>query len=1032
MDFLSEEFDQILNIFRDESEEILDRINSNLVKLEKEPDNKEYVFQLFRDAHSLKGASRMVGFVNIQTISHKIEDILGLCKENKLELTKNICDVLLKSVDFLWLLVKNSIQLKADFSTNDMSYYQSSLQNIIDNASSTPIQVNVKKIFNTTFYNEIKNLNATFLEIVFLLSNSIDTEEKIQVIKELFDKLNEVFSSTEYFEIKQGINDIVSKLNFVLNATAILTDEEILEIKNRTKNIIDEYKKVLESYDVDADIDFFNFKKDNKEEVSFVNASHPQSNLEKSLSLLLKEFDKLDDFSANISLITTNLNILSFEVADVNVKEVCSQLVEFFIMYQKNQISFDNEIINILKQTIKSLDSIICKHSDFQYDDINLLKQRLTILFQILDLESLKKSIVQVETNSVSLNKVGDIKQKQLDFLKQDNVRNSDIEVSAIKTLRVDSQKLDKLANAVSELLINKVKYTSQLNDLMDVESQLGNTRHFVIKAINYLKYFENKFYDYNLASDLNSVLGDIQSFEKHLLYLFQEINKKTFLIQENINNLHDFILEDNSKNTQILEQVEKIIRDVRILPMATIFHMFPRMVRDLSYENGKDIELEILGNDVSVDKKIVEEIKMPLVHIIRNSIDHGIETPEERLKQGKQTTGKISIKAYREYNKIVIEIADDGRGIDVEKVKLKAEEKGLMSPEELSVMTNEQIINLVFYPGFSTEDIVTELSGRGVGLDVVQTKIAQLNGRVKIASVLGKGSLVRIELPITTATINTFIFKLNDNYFAIPVDIISSLHMIKSNNIINKGNKDFVIIENETIPVYWISDILGIPVEVENIERWTLMVVNHENAKIGYLINSFVGDEEVILRKFAPPIFKVTNISGITTLINGATCLILNMQDVIKNTISQKQFFKSAQSNIANFDANKKYRILIVDDSATTRTLLKQVLENSKFEVDLAHLPSQGLELTNQLKYDLIISDIEMPEMNGCEFIRNVRAQVQNVDVPVVVFSSFENLSLYKEFDELGVKHYFLKSQFNQTEFVDIIQYILKEQDEK
>ena len=181
------------------------------------------------------------------------------------------------------------------------------------------------------------------------------------------------------------------------------------------------------------------------------------------------------------------------------------------------------------------------------------------------------------------------------------------------------------------------------------------------------------------------------------LLYLFQEINKKNFAIQENINQLHDFVLEDNSKNTQILEQVEKNIRDVRILPLATIFHMFPRMVRDLSYENGKDIELEIIGNDVSVDKKIVEEIKMPLIHIIRNSIDHGIETPEERIKAGKSSTGKVSIKAHREYNKIIIEIIDDGRGINIQKIKEKAEEKGLLTAEELSVMTNEQITNLIF-----------------------------------------------------------------------------------------------------------------------------------------------------------------------------------------------------------------------------------------------------------------------------------------------------------------------------------------------
>ena len=550
------------------------------------------------------------------------------------------------------------------------------------------------------------------------------------------------------------------------------------------------------------------------------------------------------------------------------------------------------------------------------------------------------------------------------------------------------------------------------------------------MKSINYVKYYESKFSDNINASDIQTHLNNIKAFQKHLLYLFQELNKKNSNILDRMGLLYDLILEDSTKNSQILEKVEQTIKDIRILPLATIFHMFPRMVRDLSYENGKDIELEIIGNETSVDKKIVEEIKIPLIHIIRNAIDHGIELPEERVKIGKKPTGRIKINAFHEYNKIVIEVSDNGRGVDVEKIKLKALQKGLLSEEELSAMTNEQIMNLIFYPGFSTGDVVTELSGRGVGLDIVQTKIAQLNGKVKISSVLSEGSVVRLELPITTATINTFIFKINTNYFAIPVDIISSLYMIKPQDVIKKNNKYFVIIDNESIPIFWISDILGIPENKDNVKRWTVMVVHNDGAKIGYVITKLENDEEVILRKFAPPLIKVTNFAGLTTLVNGETCLILNMRDIIQNTISKKQLYIKTAIAHQDIEIDKK-KILILDDSSTTRNLLQNILSSSSYEIEIAPIPSIAFDLVSQIKFDLIITDMDMPEMNGIEFIKKIKNQSFNSDVPIIVFSSYNIPEYIEEAKKLGVSYYLLKTEFNQETFIDIVNSILKDDNE-
>lgn len=305
--------------------------------------------------------------------------------------------------------------------------------------------------------------------------------------------------------------------------------------------------------------------------------------------------------------------------------------------------------------------------------------------------------------------------------------------------------------------------------------------------------------------------------FSKQIFSIFQENSSKIIKLNNRILNLQKSLDEEDTKLNTIVTQLESMIKNIRVLPLATIFHMFPRMIRDISKDTGKDIELLISGSETSADKKVIEEIKAPLMHIIRNSIDHGIETPQERIAAGKSPKGKIYLIAKSMQNKIIIEIHDDGRGIDLQKIVNRALEKNMITQKEAQYLSAEQIMNIIFWPGFSTEQVVTELSGRGVGLDIVQTKISQLNGTVKVFSVPNQGTKITIELPISMSTLKAFIVECSQQFFAMPMTSIKNVMWIKEEDIYLRNDTKSIIIEGKTVNLFYLSELMKLPLSEES-----------------------------------------------------------------------------------------------------------------------------------------------------------------------------------------------------------------------
>ena len=541
-----------------------------------------------------------------------------------------------------------------------------------------------------------------------------------------------------------------------------------------------------------------------------------------------------------------------------------------------------------------------------------------------------------------------------------------------------------------------------------------------------YIKYFDKKY----LSDPRGTKEQDYRKFlahNKQLCALAEIHNDKISDLIKEMSVLFKQLQESEIQLNSTTSEIEEMVKNMRILPLSTIFQLFPRMVHNIARDKNKKIDLIINGADITADKTIIEELKIPLMHIIRNSIDHGIEDVETRKIMGKNPVGKIEITASYKDNKVIVDVKDDGRGLDIEKIKNKALEKKLLTKEEISAISDEELTNLIFYPGFSTEDFVTELSGRGLGLDIVNNKISHMQGRIDIYSQLNRGTMVRVVLPATVASKKVFIIEEQHQLWAIESSVIKTILRINSDEIFEKDNRNYYIYNKNAIVIYTLSQILNFENTPRETSKYTLMIIETESITFGIIVEKLISDQEIVHKKLAPPLYKVKHISGITTLANGEACLILSVSDIISTINSKKIGTKIISKNgILRTKDNFKYKVLVVDDSHTTRILQKNILSNHGYNVTTATNPANALDKVAVTNFDLIVSDVQMPVMNGFEFIAELRKNPNYEKTPVIIVSSEPKEKHLKEIEEVNISKYIEKNLFRQQELIEYIESIL------
>ncbi len=1114
MDFSNETMDEIFNIFQIESEELINKINTSLLKLGKNPNDKSAILELFRDAHSLKGASRMVGFNDVQAIAHKLEDILDLAKENKLTLNEEIINILDKAVSFLANVIEKSTEKRKQIYDSNYPKQMALLMKIIESVHAPQIKKTQEKpsvtlVSAKTFKTTLEKINKTLVNILIILMQLEEscTPELISQLKKDIDLLQMLFAKTEEDNIKESITSITIKLNITQKGSNTLSLEEIDDIHATIDKIIEHFSNFCELQKIET-IDYYSAAfeiKEKFEKISELNEKIEALEEEEEEEELCDELETVveqelkDAVTPEIHIESKkeptaikNLNFVEFnekeEKTDEKVIEEVTEVAEVAKEKEKKEEETSNnsnvldsikfsqitpETQNINTKTIKekfndflsfscSLDELNNTIDEYkntcQNDKINTILDKLKSLLNYAAsvetklnpdaIASINESLNYCETlesnnqnteddNSSLIVQQLEIIQQLIEFDQQKTETEAQLTVNPnqerikkltnidemfntgeIKTLRVESTKLDKLINQINELTIEKIKTKKHLIELNDIYKDFEDFQKEVSKVSYHLKYQDKK--------NQNSSFTDFQQQNsyKSLTNFFKNNNKNLQKLKLKINNLHRTIQEDDTKLNITVDNLSNMVKNIRILPFATVFHMFGRMIKDIAEESNKKIDFEVQGSETSADKKIIEEIKTPLIHIIRNSIDHGIETPEERRALNKPETGKIILSAKQSNNKVIIKIIDDGRGININKIKEKAISKGFLTPEELSHMTDNQIMELIFTPGFSTGEVITNISGRGIGLDVVQSKISELNGKVKVLSELNKGCCVQIELPTTMAIMKVFIVQTGSEIYAIPIDTVHSVLRKSSNEIISHKKHDTIIFENETIKLVNLTSILNIEENAERKNKQTILIIENDGKRIALCVDKLLGEQEVMHKKLAAPFYKLKKIMGITTLISGEVCLILNMSDII-NSINEITTTHTTTTNIID---NKHYTILLVDDSATTSTLEKNILKKVGYNVEIAENPILAFEKIEKQHFDMIITDFEMPEMNGVDFVKKLKTNEMYSEIPIIMVSSIFNEEKRKQAIQAGAIKYILKSAFDQDEFKETISNILKQ----
>ncbi len=460
------------------------------------------------------------------------------------------------------------------------------------------------------------------------------------------------------------------------------------------------------------------------------------------------------------------------------------------------------------------------------------------------------------------------------------------------------------------------------------------------------------------------------------------------------------------------LHQLTMEISDLRLVPVSKVFDSLTRPIYEMATSLGKKVKVNLKATDIKIDKRILDALTDSFIHLIRNALDHGIEPPEERVKKNKPEYGTLFLSAFEREGKVVIQIEDDGRGIDVDKVVQKAIEKGLIDEETAKKLSFEEKLDFIFVHGFSTKDELTDVSGRGVGMDVVRSKVEELGGKVVVETTPGYGTRIELILPLTIATVNLIFFKLGEQIFAYPADHVENVVRIDKRKFLTlSSGRHYYDLGDERIPVVDL-----IPENYQSSHGYLIIVRGN---RVGYRVSQVIGEESVVIKKLAGPIKNVDKLKGYIVLSSDTLAYLIDLKEMSIVESIRKLRVESEQE--AAVTTGKK-RILVVDDSRATREVISGLLKGAGYDVDTAEDGMQALRMLGKEDYDLVVTDINMPGMDGYELTKTIRETPRLRSLPVIMLTTLGSEEEKKKGEEVGADEYLVKGSFDPNEFLEIV----------
>ena len=581
-------------------------------------------------------------------------------------------------------------------------------------------------------------------------------------------------------------------------------------------------------------------------------------------------------------------------------------------------------------------------------------------------------------------------------------------------SLRIPISIIEKLLNFSSELITSNTQLAEQVNSLL-AERQSSNERNDSIRkimdelewAVDQQTSIRSKSLNKQKKTDFDSLeldsYNELHSITGLLSEAINDDREVSITLMQQLNELKGHL----HKQKQINRELNNTVLNMRMEPIKILSPRLERIVRETCRRTNKQAELEIIGDELAIDTDVIKGLVDPLLHLLRNAVDHGIESTEERKKKSKDKMGKIQLRFSQQGDQVILVLKDDGAGIDTKKVYQLAIKKGLINKD--SKLSKSERLRLILHPGFSTQESVSEISGRGVGMDVVNSAIKNLSGNISIESTKNKGCEIRLQVPLTLSAANILLVKVLENTVAIPNASIQQVHYLTQDNIVSKANKLFINFQDQLIPLLALSTLLAwAPSAFYSNKNQAVIIVEYRQKYFALYVDEILKPQEITLKPLKPWMPDVTGVNGVCLLADGVVAPVLNIFDLlrlsVKSNITPINSHKSTTKNIA------QNRILVVDDSLSNRKALSLMLQALGYEVSTAIDGFDALKKIEKSIFQLVITDLEMPKMDGLELVESLRSLAATCHIPIIMVTSRSTQKHQNLAKQAGVNVYLTK----------------------
>ncbi len=582
------------------------------------------------------------------------------------------------------------------------------------------------------------------------------------------------------------------------------------------------------------------------------------------------------------------------------------------------------------------------------------------------------------------------------------SVKNGDSGGTSGDSVRVSAESLNRLVGLAGEVQVE----SRWLHPFSDALQQIKHRQAELITLLDHLNE--------SLLSSNSDEYSRLLASEIHT-----KANRCRHLLSDRLMELDEFDRRLHSLGNRLHSEVIAS----RMRPFSDATRGYPRLVRDVARQLGKKVELKIEGLGTQVDRDILERIDAPLNHLIRNALDHGIETPEQRLAAGKPEQATLTVTAAHNAGMLSIQVQDDGRGIDIEALREKIVRRGMVNETMAAALSEAELLEFLFLPGFSTREEVTEISGRGVGLDVVHSTVQQMRGVVRATTEPGRGTRFHLQLPITLSIVRALLVEICGEPYAIPLARIDRTLKLDTSRIESLESRQYFTIDNQHVGIVFASQVLGCNTVPDAGAELSVVVLGERLNRSGLVVDRFIGERSLVVHTLDPRLGKVQDISAASVLENGDPCLIIDVDDMLRSIdilIAGRRLSRIKDDESTESHGGK--RILVVDDSITVREVERNMLATRGYQVDVAVDGMDGWNAVRMNDYDLVISDIDMPRMNGFEFVRLIKQDDRLYGTPVMIVSYKDREEDRQRGLEAGADYYLTKGSFHDETLIDAV----------